>query len=84
MPEPKKPDLKTFLEDPAFQGDRDLLDGYIDHKLQREAAAVAQRREKKEKPAGIFDALFGYRGPDENSESENVFDSAFGFFSRKK
>ena len=54
----KKVDLNTFLSDPALQGDRDLIFGAIDHRLKFHAEEAAKRR-AAEKPASIFDVLFG-------------------------
>lgn len=70
------PDVKKFIEDPAFQGDRDLFDGYLEHALAKRAAEVKARAEKKEAPVSIFDALFGYKGP-QSEEPESIFDVPF-------
>jgi hypothetical protein len=57
----KKPDLKTFIEDPQFQGDRDLLDGYFEHFLTRKAKEADEKKaaDDAKKPKSIFDVIFG-------------------------
>lgn len=57
----KKPDLKTFLEDPAFQTDRELLGGFVEHLLTKKAEEAAKKRAEEEaaNPPSIFDKLFG-------------------------
>lgn len=62
MPDPKrKPDLKTFIEDPEFQGDRELLDGYFEHFLSKKEAEAKKKREDEDalNPPSIFDRIFG-------------------------
>lgn len=76
----ENPDVKKFIEDPKFAGDRALFDGYLEHVLTQRAAQVKERREKKTAPVGIFDTLFGWFGqqtPNDNEEV-NAFDSLFG------
>lgn len=57
----KKPDLKTFIEDPEFQGDRDLLDGYFEHFLSKKEEAAKKKRDEDDaaNPPNLFDRLFG-------------------------
>lgn len=52
-----KPDLQKFLSDPAFQGDRDLIFGCIDARLQHHAAE-AEKRANENAAVNIFDFLF--------------------------
>lgn len=56
-----KPDLKTFLEDPRFQADRELFAGIIDTHLERRAEEARKRAEEEgnKEPPNIFDILFG-------------------------
>lgn len=63
MPDPKKPDLQTFLTDPAFQTDRELLGGFVEHLLTKKAEEAAKKREAENaaNPPNIFDQLFGGR-----------------------
>jgi len=58
---PDKVDLKKFLSDPAFQGDRELLEGFFNDYLSRKEADAKKKREEEEKlnPPNIFDRLFG-------------------------
>lgn len=60
MPE-KKPDLQTFLTDPAFQQDRDLLSGFVEDMLTKKAEAARKKKEEEDakNPPSIFDQLFG-------------------------
>ena len=57
----KKPDLKTFLEDPAFQSDRELLGGFMEHLLTKKAEEARKKKDDEDKlnPPSIFDQLFG-------------------------
>jgi len=56
-----KPDLKTFLEDPRFQADRELFAGFIDTHLEKRAEEARKRAEEEgaKNPPNIFDQLFG-------------------------
>lgn len=60
MPE-KKPDLKTFLEDPAFQADRELLGGFVESLLTKKAEEAAKKKAEEDaaNPPSIFDIMFG-------------------------
>jgi hypothetical protein len=57
----KRPDLKTFLEDPAFQHDRELFGGFVEHFLQKKAEEARKKAEEENaaNPPSIFDQLFG-------------------------
>lgn len=57
----EKPDLKKFLSDPSFQGDRELLEGFFNDYLTRKEAEAKKKREEEDKlnPPSIFDRLFG-------------------------
>jgi hypothetical protein len=57
----KMPDLKKFLTDPAFQSDREFLDGYFTDFLERQEATARAKREEeaKNQPKNIFDRIFG-------------------------
>lgn len=57
----KRPDLKTFLEDPAFQSDRELFGGFVEHFLTQKEEAARKKREADEiaNPPSIFDRIFG-------------------------
>lgn len=61
MADPKKPDLKTFLTDPAFQTDRELLSGFLEDFLTKKEAEAKKKREEESaaNPPSIFDRLFG-------------------------
>jgi hypothetical protein len=65
MPDPKKnPDVKTFLEDPAFQGERDLFTALINKELDARIAAEKKKREEEEgNETSIFDRWFGPKTP---------------------
>lgn len=58
---PTRPDLKTFLSDPAYQGDRDLLEGVIENFLTRKAEETRKKKEEDDakQPKNIFDRMFG-------------------------
>lgn len=71
MADPKRPDAKKFLEDPAFQGERELLSAFMEAELTRRATEA----KAKKKPENIFDALFGVGGDGE--ESPSIFDVPF-------
>lgn len=62
----KKPDLKTFLESPEYQGDRDLFTGLMDDHIAKRAAAEKKRREdageNDDGTVNIFDWLTGNGG----------------------
>lgn len=57
----ERPDLKKFLSDPSFQGDRELFEGVIENYLTKKAEEAKKKREDEEKlnPPSIFDRLFG-------------------------
>lgn len=57
----KKPDLQTFLTDPAFQADRELLGGFVQDFLTKKAEEAAKKKaeEEAQNPPSIFDRLFG-------------------------
>lgn len=71
MADPKRPDVKKFLEDPAFAEDRALMAGFLEHELTRRA----QEAKAKKKPENIFDMLFGVGASDDDSPS--IFDVPF-------
>ena len=52
------PDLTKFFSDPAFQSDRDFLNGVIDARLKQHAEEEEKRRKENE-PRSIFDQWFG-------------------------
>jgi len=56
----EKPDLEKFLTDPAFQTDREFLDGYFEKFLERKEAEAKKKKESEEEAElTIFDKLFG-------------------------
>lgn len=73
----KKPDLKTFLTDPRFQGDRELFEGFIEHTITERGKAAAERAQRGEKPVDVFDVIFG--APKKADDGESPF-SIFEFW----
>lgn len=63
MADKQKTDLASFLSDPAFQGDRDLMFGVIDARLKFHAEEAEKRRKESDEanPPNIFDRIFGGR-----------------------
>jgi len=53
-----RPDLEKFMQDPAFQGDRDFFFGLFDKWAEKKAAEAAAKKAAEE-PDNIFDSLFG-------------------------
>ena len=52
------PDLQKFFTDPAFQSDRDFLNGVIDERLKHHLTE-AEKKKKENEPRSIFDQWFG-------------------------
>lgn len=75
MSDPKKPDLKTFLSDPKFQGDRELFGGFIEAYLSDKQKQVAETTQKGGIVEGVFGALFGEKkAPATKDEDRSIFD----------
>lgn len=54
------PDIKTFLSDPQFQGDKDFFFGLFDAYMTQKAEE-ARKRQESEEPQSLFDQMFGPR-----------------------
>lgn len=55
-----RPSFDTFLNDPEFQSDRELLDKYFEHFLTRKEKEAKERKDAEDaKNLTIFDRLFG-------------------------
>lgn len=60
---PAKIDLQKFLSDPAYQNDREFMEGFFDHMIERRAKEAEERRKQQQQnePENFFDRLFGTR-----------------------
>ncbi len=66
-----KPDVKKFLEDPAFEEDRQLFGAFIEAHLTKKAAEAAT----KKAPENIFDRMFGVgKSEDDRPLLSRIFD----------
>lgn len=72
MPTEKSPDVKKFLEDPKFAGDREVFSAFIEHELERRAELAS----KKAAPENIFDRIFGVgvKKNDDRTLLQRIFD----------
>lgn len=58
---PAKIDLQKFLSDPSYQNDREFLESFFDHVIEkkRKAAEEAAAADAARQPPNFFDRLFG-------------------------
>lgn len=58
--ENQRPDVKKFLEDPAHQGDRELMFGVIEAFLEKKSKEAKEKETQEgEYATNIFDEMFG-------------------------
>lgn len=72
-----QPEIDKFWTDPKHQGERDFMRAVVKRTLEDEYKASQERAQKKEKPTGIFDVLFGglfSSGGDEKTFLQRIFD----------
>jgi hypothetical protein len=74
MPQPK---IEEFWTDPKHQSEREFMRAVVAKTLEEEYKNSQARAQKKEKPTGIFDVLFGglfSAGGDERTFLQRLFD----------
>lgn len=60
---PSKIDLQKFLSDPSYQHDKEFLEAFFDHHLEKRAKEAEERakQQRANEPQNFFDRLFGER-----------------------
>ena len=60
---PAKIDLQKFLNDPSYQNDREFMESFFDHMVEKRTKEAKERadRETPPEPENFFDRLFRTR-----------------------
>lgn len=63
MATPSKIDLAKFLADPSYQEDRDFLESFMTHVLEKKAKEAEEKakQDSANQPQNVFDRIFGRR-----------------------
>ena len=60
---PAKIDLQKFLSDPSYQNDKEFMESFFDHMVERRAKEAKERQDREKPPEAenFFDRLFKAR-----------------------